>query len=65
MALDVVTKLRHYPRRGPTYVGALGIFGGAGLRVEHVPMDADGLVPEALRECIRHLASEGRRPRML
>ena len=70
MALDVVTKLLCEQGdtilvEDPTYVGALGIFGGAGLRVEHVPMDADGLVPEALGERIRHLAAEGRRPRML
>ena len=37
----------------------------AGLRVEHVAMDADGLVPEALRERIRRLEADGRQPRML
>ena len=70
MGLDLVTKV--LAEQGdtilvedPTYVGALGTFGGAGLRVEHVPIDADGLVPAALRERIRRLEAEGRRPRFL
>lgn len=70
MGLDLATKL--LAEQGdtilvedPTYVGALGTFGGAGLRVEHVPMDADGLVPEELRERIRRLQAESRQPRFL
>ncbi|WP_405218605.1 PLP-dependent aminotransferase family protein [Agrococcus sp. Ld7] len=70
MALDLVTKVLCEQGdtvlvEDPTYVGALGTFGGAGLRVEHVAMDANGLVPDALRERIRRLAAEGRQPRML
>ncbi|GEK79580.1 aminotransferase-like domain-containing protein [Agrococcus baldri] len=70
LALDLVTKVLCEQGdtvlvEDPTYVGALGTFGGAGLRVEHVAMDAEGLVPAALEERIRHLVAEGRRPRML
>ncbi|WP_347754788.1 PLP-dependent aminotransferase family protein [Agrococcus sp. ProA11] len=70
VALDIVTKVLCEQGdtvlvEDPTYVGALGAFGGAGLQVEHVPMDADGLVPDALRERIRRLQASGRQPRML
>ncbi|GHD04873.1 aminotransferase-like domain-containing protein [Zhihengliuella salsuginis] len=70
LALDLITKLL-FARgdtilaEGPTYVGALGVFGGAGVRVEHVEMDDDGLQPDALRETIDRLAGQGRRPRAL
>ncbi|GAA3707715.1 PLP-dependent aminotransferase family protein [Zhihengliuella alba] len=70
LALDLLTKLLF--ARGdtvlaeaPTYVGALGVFGGAGVVVEHVGMDDDGLRPDALREQIDRLAALGRRPRAL
>lgn len=70
MALDLITKLL-FTRgdtilaEGPTYVGALGVFGGAGVRVEHVDMDDDGLCPDALRERIAQLTRQGRAPRAL
>jgi len=70
MALDLITKLL-FTRgdtilaEGPTYVGALGVFGGAGVRVEHVDMDDDGLRPDALRERIGELTRQGRTPRAL
>ncbi|WP_206446044.1 aminotransferase class I/II-fold pyridoxal phosphate-dependent enzyme [Agrococcus sp. KRD186] len=70
MALDLVTKVLCEQGdtvlvEDPTYVGALGTFGGAGLRVEHVATDADGIVPAALEERIRLLVAEARPPRML
>ncbi|MGH8791986.1 MAG: PLP-dependent aminotransferase family protein [Stackebrandtia sp.] len=37
---------------GPTYVGALGVFQAAEVQVRHVPMDDDGLIPQALEEAI-------------
>lgn len=37
---------------GPTYVGALGVFQSAQVRVRHVAMDEDGLIPHALDEAI-------------
>lgn len=69
-ALDLVARLFLDPgdvvlAEGPTYVGALGVFQAAQARVVHVPMDADGLVPEALEEAIAAVAREGRRAKFL
>ncbi len=66
-ALDLVARLFLDPgdvvlAEGPTYVGALGVFQSAQARVVHVPMDADGLVPEALEAT---LAALDRRPKFL
>ncbi|HET6215155.1 MAG TPA: PLP-dependent aminotransferase family protein, partial [Micromonosporaceae bacterium] len=66
-ALDLVARLFLDPgdvvlAEGPTYVGALGVFQAAQARVVHVPMDDDGLVPEALEEAI---AVPGRRAKFL
>jgi 2-aminoadipate transaminase len=43
---------------GPTYVGALGVFQAAQAQVQHVAIDADGLIPAALEEAI--IATRGR-----
>jgi DNA-binding transcriptional MocR family regulator len=43
---------------GPTYVGALGVFQAAQAQVQHVGMDAQGLIPASLEEAIA--ASDGR-----
>lgn len=56
-ALDLVARLFLDPgdvvlAEGPTYVGALGVFQAAQARVVHVPMDEDGLIPEALEEAV-------------
>jgi len=69
-ALDLIARLFLDPgdvvlAEGPTYVGALGVFQAAQARVIHVPMDADGLVPEALEEAIAAVAREGRRAKFL
>src|SRR5215472_5514222 len=50
---------------GPSYVGALGTFASYQARVVHVPMDEDGLIPEALDECIARLASQSQRVKFL
>ena len=55
--LDLVARLFLDPgdvvlAEGPTYVGALGVFQAAQAQVQHVAMDADGLVPAALEEAI-------------
>ncbi|HEV2087156.1 MAG TPA: PLP-dependent aminotransferase family protein [Cryptosporangiaceae bacterium] len=68
--LDLVAKLFCDPgdtvvAEGPTYVGALGAFGTYQAQVEHVPLDDDGLQPEALVECLERLAGAGRRPKLL
>ena len=49
----------------PSYVGALGVFGAAGLNVVHVAMDEHGLNPQALQEAITRLKAQGRMPKLL
>jgi 2-aminoadipate transaminase len=50
---------------GPTYVGALGAFAAYQADVVHVPMDDQGLVPQALEETLRAVTRQGRRPKFL
>jgi DNA-binding transcriptional MocR family regulator len=69
-ALDLVARLFLDPgdvvlAEGPTYVGALGVFQAAQARVVHVPMDDDGLVPDALEEALATVARDGRRAKFL
>lgn len=69
-ALDLVARLFLDPgdtvlAEGPTYVGALGVFQAAQARVVHVPMDEDGLVPEALEQAIAETTRAGRPPKFL
>ena len=45
---------------GPTYVTAIGTFSAYQAQIVHVPMDDDGLIPQALAETLERLA--GRRP---
>ena len=66
-ALDLVTRIFCDPgdvvlAEAPSYVGALGTFAAYQAEVRHVAMDADGLVPEALREAI---AAAGGRAKFL
>jgi 2-aminoadipate transaminase len=49
----------------PSYVGALGVFKAAGLDVVHVPMDEQGLRPDALAETIAQVRAQGRTPKLL
>jgi len=69
-ALDLITRIFVDPgdvilAEGPSYVGALGTFASYQARVVHVPMDNDGLIPEALDECIARLASQSQRVKFL
>ena len=53
-AVDLVTRIFCDPGdvvicEAPSYVGALGVFKAYQCEVVHAEMDADGLVPEALR----------------
>ncbi len=69
-ALDLVARLFLDPgdvvlAEGPTYVGALGVFQAAQAQVVHVPMDDDGLIPEALEAAIADVAQSGRRAKFL
>src|SRR6201995_5406353 len=65
-ALDLLARLFLDPgdvvlAEGPTYVGALGVFQAAQAQVQHVAMDADGLIPAALEEAIAAVERSGRR----
>jgi 2-aminoadipate transaminase len=70
MALDLVTKVFCDPGdvvlvEAPTYVGALSVFRSYQCDIVHVPMDNDGLIPEALSETIAAVRASGRKPKML
>jgi len=64
-AIDLVAKLFLDPgdvvlAEAPSYVGAIGVFRSYQARTVHVAMDADGLIPEALRETIAAERAAGR-----
>jgi DNA-binding transcriptional MocR family regulator len=67
-ALDLLTRIFIDPgdvvlAEAPSYVGALGTFAAYEADVVHVAMDADGLIPAALRETLVRL--KGRRVKFL
>jgi DNA-binding transcriptional MocR family regulator len=69
-ALDLVTKIFCDPgdvvlAEAPSYVGALGTFAAYQAEVVHVAMDADGLIPQALREAIAAVAASGKQAKLL
>lgn len=69
-ALDLVTRIFVDPgdvvlAEAPSYVGALGVFRAYQADVVHVPIDADGLVPEALESTLASLAAAGRTVKLL
>src|SRR3954464_14873353 len=69
-ALDLVTRIFVDPgdvvvAEAPSYVGALGVFRSYQADVVHVPMDADGLQPEALAQTLTELKRAGRRVKFL
>ena len=69
-ALDMVSRVFLDPgdvvlAEGPSYVGALGTFAAAQAEVVHVPMDGDGLVPQALQAALERLRADGRRAKFL
>jgi 2-aminoadipate transaminase len=69
-ALDLVTRIFCDPgdvvlAEAPSYVGALGTFAAYQADVVHVPMDDQGLVPDALREAIAAVSASGRRAKFL
>jgi DNA-binding transcriptional MocR family regulator len=69
-ALDLITRIFINPgdailAEGPSYVGALGAFASYQADVIHVPMDDEGLIPEALGQTIAALAGQGRRAKFL
>ncbi len=69
-ALDLVTRIFLDPgdvvvAEAPSYVGALGVFRAYQADVVHVPLDDDGLIPEALEDALSRLDREGRRVKLL
>lgn len=69
-ALDLVARVFLDPgdvvlAEAPSYVGALGTFASAQAEVVHVQMDADGLIPAALREALAALTAQGKQPKLL
>lgn len=68
--LDLVSKLFCDPgdvvlAEGPSYVGALGAFSAYQAAVVHVPMDAEGLMPEVLEQTLQWLVDTGRTAKFL
>jgi DNA-binding transcriptional MocR family regulator len=69
-AVDLVTRIFCDPGdviicEAPSYVGALGVFKSYQCDVVHAEMDADGLVPEALRQAIAATKAAGKRIKFL
>ena len=69
-ALDLMTRIFIDPgdvvlAEAPSYVGALSTFASYQASVVHVPMDDDGIIPEALDETITRLAAAGKRVKFL
>ncbi|MGH3096040.1 MAG: PLP-dependent aminotransferase family protein [Streptosporangiales bacterium] len=69
-ALDLIGRIFLDPgdvvlAEAPSYVGALGVFASYQAEVVHVPMDDQGLQPDALRDTLTRLADQGRRPKLL
>ena len=65
LALDLVVRVFCDPgdvvlAEAPTYVTALSVFSSYQCEVVHVPMDSEGLVPQALREAITLVRRQGK-----
>ena len=64
MGIDLATKLLCNPgdvvvAEGPTYVGAMGVFGAYEAELRQIPVDEDGMVPQALEETLEAVEREG------
>ena len=69
-ALELLAKLFLDPgdviiAEGPSYVTAITVFRSFQGEVVHVPMDAEGMNPQALRETIERVRAEGKRIKFL
>lgn len=69
-ALDLMTQIFINPgdvivAEAPSYVGALGVFRAYQAEVVHVPMDENGLIPEALEETLQQLEALGKTVKFL
>jgi DNA-binding transcriptional MocR family regulator len=70
MALDLVVRVFCDPgdviiAEAPTYVTALGVFSAYQCEVVHVPMDEQGMRPDALREAIASVRAQGKTPKLI
>jgi len=70
MALDLVVRVVCDPGdvvlvEAPTYITALSVFSSYQCEVIHVPMDADGLQPDALRETITGVRAQGKQVKLV
>jgi len=69
-ALDLLSRMFCDPgdvivAEGPSYVGALSAFSQYQVEVCHVPLDDDGLDPDALAATLERLERDGRRVKFL
>ena len=69
-ALDLVTRVFCDPgdvilAEAPSYVGAIGTFRAYQVQIVHVAMDAEGIVPQALREAVAACRAAGKRVKFL
>ncbi len=69
-ALELLAKLFLDPgdvviAEGPSYVTAITVFRSFQAEIVHVPMDADGMNPQALRETIARVQAQGKRIKFL
>lgn len=69
-ALELLAKIFLDPgdviiAEGPSYVTAITVFRSFQGEVVHVPMDAEGMNPQALRETIARVQAEGKRIKFL
>ncbi len=70
MALDLMVRIFCDPGdivfvEAPSYVGALGVFRSYQCEVVHVPMDDEGLVPDALTDAIAAVQAAGKTPKLI
>ena len=50
---------------GPSYAGAMAVFGTYGAEIVHVPSDKDGLIPQVFERLLLEARGAGKRPRVL
>jgi DNA-binding transcriptional MocR family regulator len=50
---------------GPSYAGAMAVFGTYGAEIVHVPSDKDGLIPPDFERLVLEARAAGKRPRVL
>jgi len=70
MGIDLCCKLLCNPgdvvlAEGPTYVGAMGVFGAYEVDLQQTPIDDDGRDPDAVAAALDALAAHGRPARFL